>query len=124
MRKVDTHIIHCSDSRFGDAATIDIWHKERGWRGIGYHFVILRDGTLEGGRPLQHIGAHVRGYNRTSIGTCLIGKTDFTPAQMTTLQVLHLALKAMFPKLDVCGHRDLDSRKTCPNFEVGEILKT
>lgn len=122
MRKITKHIIHCSDSTFGDVATIDRWHKERGWRGIGYHFVILPDGTVEIGRPLNQVGAHVRGHNRESVGTCLIGRNHFTEAQFTTLRVLHLALSAMCPNLKVFGHRDLDPRKTCPNFEIRDVL--
>lgn len=122
MRTIDMHIIHCSDSTFGDAAEIDRWHKARGWRGIGYHFVILRDGTVEVGRPLNQIGAHVRGHNRTSVGTCLIGKTEVTSEQFTSLRVLHLTLKAMLPELQVCGHRQLDPHKSCPNFDVADVL--
>lgn len=123
MRHITTHIIHCSDSTFGDASEIDRWHKARGWRGIGYHFVILPSGEIEVGRPMNQVGAHVRGHNKHSVGTCLIGKTDFTPAQMTTLQVLHLTLKAMVPKLEAYGHRDFDRHKTCPNFEARDILR-
>lgn len=123
MRDITTHIVHCSDSTFGDAAEIDRWHKARGWRGIGYHFVILPNGTLEMGRPLNEIGAHVRGHNQNSIGTCLIGKTEFTPAQFTALKTLHLALQGVFPRLTACGHRDFDKYKTCPNFEVADVLK-
>ena len=41
MAKLTNIIIHCSDSDFGDAQTIDLWHKQRGWKGIGYHYVIV-----------------------------------------------------------------------------------
>ena len=41
MRVIDTIVIHQSDSAFGNAAVIDEWHRERGWSGIGYHWVIL-----------------------------------------------------------------------------------
>ena len=36
-----------------DAKIIDKWHKERGWSGIGYHYVIKRDGQIELGRPID-----------------------------------------------------------------------
>lgn len=121
-RKVTKHIIHCSDSTFGDAATIDRWHKERGWNGIGYHFVILPDGTIEKGRPLNKQGAHVYGHNRNSVGTCLIGKTEFTPRQFEALQILHNVLEAIYGTLPFYGHRDYDKGKTCPNFEVKDVL--
>ena len=46
-------IIHCSATPRGvdySAADIDKWHKQRGFRGIGYHYVIKLDGTIEKGR--------------------------------------------------------------------------
>jgi len=121
-RKIKKHIIHCSDSTFGDAATIDRWHKERGWSGIGYHFVILPCGTIEQGRPLNKQGAHVYGQNRDSIGTCLIGKTEFNPRQFEALKILHNTLEAIYGNLPYYGHRDFDKGKTCPNFEVKDVL--
>ena len=56
MREIKKIIIHCSDSEFGDAALIDKWHKERGWTGIGYHYVILngcRKATMTGFQPYK-----------------------------------------------------------------------
>lgn len=52
MRKITSIIIHCADTPNGKefhAADIDRWHKERGWQGIGYHWVITIDGTVEAG---------------------------------------------------------------------------
>jgi hypothetical protein len=61
-------IVHCSATREGDdsinAEVIDRWHKARGWKGIGYHFVILLDGKIETGRMINKCGAHTKGYNR------------------------------------------------------------
>jgi len=67
MRPIDTLILHCSatppDMDIG-VAEIDTWHKAQGWKRIGYHFVIRRNGIVERGRPLAQIGAHVEGHNR------------------------------------------------------------
>ena len=44
MRKIDSIIVHCSATKAGQdftAADIDRWHRERGFNGIGYHYVIL-----------------------------------------------------------------------------------
>jgi N-acetylmuramoyl-L-alanine amidase len=103
MRRIDTIVIHQSDSAFGNAAVIDQWHRERGWSGIGYHWVILNgriagtaapcsgaakaakdveaecDGMIQQGRPPERVGAHVRGHNATSLGICLIGIGDGLP---------------------------------------------
>lgn len=117
-------VVHCSDTpngRWHDAADIDRWHKERGWAGIGYHFAILLDGTVESGRPLDTPGAHVRGYNDESIGICLIGRDEYTDAQLRSLEGLVIAMKSNHRQADVVAHYDLDDHgKTCPNFNVME----
>lgn len=114
-------IIHCSDSPQGrgdNAETIHGWHKERGFDGIGYHKVILEDGTVEMGRPRFWSGAHAKGYNNTE-GICLIGNGDFTAAQFIALEK---ELKDSGYKADeVVGHYAV-SDKTCPNFNVEQYL--
>jgi N-acetylmuramoyl-L-alanine amidase len=114
-------VVHCADTpnhREHTAADIDRWHKERGWSGIGYHYVIRRDGTLEHGRPTNQAGAHVRGYNSRSLGICLIGRDEYTDEQLTTLHSLLSTLRRNYPDAKICGHTDLDNSKTCPNFDV------
>lgn len=135
-RQINMVVVHCSDSGWGNAAAIDQWHKERGWNGIGYHGVILNghptshgdynpqlDGLLESGRPLDQVGAHVRGHNRRSVGICLIGKDEFTEAQDATLMRTLSDLLRTF-NLDpdaVYGHYELDDHKTCPNMDMQVI---
>ena len=65
--------IHHSASPDVSANEIDMWHKERGWNGIGYHFVIRQDGSIELGRNINRVGAHNRGKNQTHIGICCTG---------------------------------------------------
>ncbi len=75
----DTIIIHCSATRAGQdftAADIDRWHRQRGFRSIGYHFVVRLDGTIEPGRDVALDGAHCTGWNHRSIGICYIGGLD------------------------------------------------
>ena len=55
------------------AAQIDAWHRAQGWNKIGYHYVVRMDGTVEEGRLLSEVGAHVRGLNRQAIGICFTG---------------------------------------------------
>ena len=52
-------VLHHSASRDVPAAEIHAWHLAKGWAGIGYHFVIRKNGSIERGRPLEMIGAHV-----------------------------------------------------------------
>ena len=76
MRKISELIVHCTatpEGKYFDASHIDRWHKQRGWSGIGYHFVVLLDGTIEYGRDLNKSGAHTKGKNSTSIGLTYVG---------------------------------------------------
>lgn len=108
-------IVHCSASEFGTALMIDQWHKERGWKGIGYHAVIMNgypdksylapqrggrdfrvklyNGVAVPGRALDsdefiepvEVGAHAYGFNRDTVAVCLIGNSVFTKQQLIGL---------------------------------------
>lgn len=138
MRSITEIFIHCSDSRFGNAEIIDGWHRERGWDGIGYHFVVEnghahsgddyqpeRDGHVSPGRDLEKVGAHVRGRNSHSIGVCLIGRDRFSPAQITAAVELVNDLRAQFdlPVDAVLGHYEADPGKTCPNLDMDRLRR-
>lgn len=125
MREIKEIIVHCSDSPHGrgdDAATIHRWHLERGFSGVGYHWVILESGEIQAGRPEYWKGAHAKNYNFGSIGICLIGQKYFTEEQLVSLRCLiNLKLK-QWPGAKVMGHHDVDPNKTCPNFDVKKWL--
>lgn len=137
LRVIDMLVVHCSatpGSMDIGRDEIDNWHRARGWSGIGYHFVIRRDGTLEMGRPLGKMGAHARSFNAHSIGICLVGGLDdegraennFTPEQWVTLSVVIAGLQETFDldDEDVWGHGDLpEVRKECPCFDVQAWLR-
>ena len=131
MRKTTQYIaIHCSATPAAmdiGVAEIRRWHREKGWRDIGYQAVIRRDGTIEMGRGMDSIGAHVRGYNHASVGICLVGglsvtgepENNFTPAQMQSLRILVDGLRQRYPGVVVQGHRDFPNvSKACPCFDV------
>ena len=114
-------VVHCSYSplwRGDDAEVIHSWHRARDWSGIGYHYVITENGGIENGRPTYWKGAHVRNYNHKSLGVCLIGEGEYTEEQYNTLRGLLKTLVRDFPNAVVVGHRDLDSAKECPLFDV------
>ena len=76
MRKIQEIIVHCTATRAGRSVTaceIDIWHKARGWKGIGYHYVVMLDGVVVAGRSENEVGAHCNGKNATSIGVVYVG---------------------------------------------------
>lgn len=118
---IDKLIIHCSASppgRGDSAETIHAWHLARGWSGIGYHWIILENGTLQAGRPEYWIGAHLKNYNAHSIGVCLIGDDEFTEEQYSKLKKLVKRKQIEYPGIDILGHYQLTTGKTCPNFDV------
>ena len=132
MRIVTLIIIHCSAVRpnqQSSAKDITQWHKARGWRTIGYHYVVRRDGTVENGRPIEQIGAHCVNHNKYSIGICYEGGLDeqgkpcntMTTEQETRLIDLFRNLKILFPKAKIVGHRDLPGTtpKECPCLDAG-----
>lgn len=130
MRKINKIVVHCSDSPQGrgdTAATIHRWHKANNWSGIGYHAVILEDGTIEYGRPDYWRGAHARGANKNSLGVCLIGRNSFTAKQMTALAkyVAEKRKKHSIKLENVIGHYEVPkSGKTCPNFDMVDFRST
>lgn len=124
-------VVHCSATQPKDSftwKTIDQMHRQQGWLGIGYHFVICTDGTIQQGRPLDTIGSHVKGYNSNSVGICLIGGVDknskpvdnFTSAQKESLKQLLDYLRFKYKDaVEVLGHRDFANvKKDCPCFDV------
>jgi len=146
---IDAIVIHCSATKAGvdiKAADIEREHKKRGFKCIGYHFVIDLDGTVETGRPLTMNGAHCekpgssgRPYNQHSIGICYVGGLDKdgnpadtrTPAQRKAIAELVWYLFGKYNIIEIIGHRDAspdlngdgviskwERIKECPCFEV------
>ena len=133
MRKIDKIIIHCSATPYGRdvrAADIDRFHCTQGWSGIGYHYVVRLDGTIEPGRDLESQGAHCRGHNATSIGVCYIGGVDKcnnpkdtrTSEQKSALIALLKELREKYPEATIHGHREF-ANKDCPCFDAKNEYK-
>ncbi len=80
-------VIHHTASHDVGVSTIDKWHRERGWDGIGYHFVIRSSGDIEIGRSLTLQGAHAKGRNHY-IGIALTGYNAFSDEQVKSLTKL------------------------------------
>lgn len=127
-----THIVLHYSATYADesvtAADIDKMHKGRGWRGIGYHWFIRRDGTVEQGRPESQVGAHVGGQNSGKIGVCCaggleretgsnVGVDNRTPKQIEAQVKLIREILKRHPGARVVGHRDLAPTQ-CPGFDV------
>lgn len=133
MRPIEKIIIHCTATPAGRTVTVkdvDAWHRQRGFQGIGYHYLIGLNGEVWKGRPVGTIGAHTLGQNARSIGICYVGGLDVngkpldtrTPVQKNALVKLLKSLKAQFPEATIHGHREF-AAKDCPCFDAKNEYK-
>ena len=145
ISKVKYLVVHTAASRQKgvDIDVIDRWHRAKGWKKVGYHFVILDDthahlpdGQIQSGRGLSEIGAHTLGINSISLGICCTGHgddRDFTSNQKIALADLlsQLSIRYDVPVHRIIGHRDVNNLvdqglvsdqyrtdKTCPGQKV------
>ena len=119
-------VIHHAGFPDGDkdssAEDIHKFHRDvNGWAGIGYHYVIRKDGTIEQGRRPNMVGAHAYGHNKNSVGICVAGNFEIAKpnrAQMDSLKLLTAWLlndtacpgENLYRKLD-------EIRRYCRDFE-------
>lgn len=132
MRRIDKIIVHCTATPAGREVTVaDVrrWHKARGFRTIGYHYLVYLDGTVHAGRQESEVGAHCLGQNARSIGVCYVGGLDAatgeprdtrTPAQRRALRELVGSLHRRYPNATVHGHREF-AAKACPCFDIADL---
>lgn len=128
MRNITEIIVHCTATPAGRNVTvneIDRWHRQRGFRCIGYHYVVMLDGRVCLGRDVRQPGAHTKGHNSCSIGVCYVGGLDSagrpadtrTEAQRRSLRELITSLRLSYPGATVHGHREF-AVKACPCFDA------
>jgi len=115
-------VLHCSDSDLvyhDDISIIRDWHiQERRWKDVGYHWFITKTGDIQQGRKELIQGAGVRGFNKNSIHICLSGKEEFEDIEFLMLKGMLERICDYYPIKKVWYHRDLDNKKTCPNYTI------
>lgn len=128
--KTDMVVIHHVGIPDGDtsAAAIHRAHLANGWAGIGYHYVIRKDGTIERGRPLATVGAHAEGQNYHTVGINVTGNFEKeipTPAQIHSLEGLVAWICKIYSIVPgpstIVGHRDVNSTD-CPGRNLYSLL--
>jgi len=121
-------IIHSTETKPSvdlSARDIDERHRKKGLLKIGYHFVIRRDGTINVGRPLCEIGAHLQKQDKKSVGVCMVGglntrgieAPDYSVQQQQALFVLIKFLKLTYKDAVVVGHNTFEAT-SCPSFNI------
>lgn len=128
--KTDMIVIHHVGIPDGDtsAAAIHKAHLANGWAGIGYHYVIRKDGTIERGRPLATVGAHAEGQNYHTVGINVTGNFEKeipTKQQINSLETLLVFLCQTYhiqpDRMTIVGHRDVNSTD-CPGRNLYRLL--
>ena len=132
-RKPEKVILHCAatpdvgpeNPRWYelDISEVRRWHVSgNGWKDVGYHFFIRRDGTIQSGRKVGTPGAHTKGHNR-DIGVCYAGSKYPTAEQISSLKKLAelIRLTHGISPLDWHGHYEY-ADKDCPGFKRDEII--
>ncbi len=139
---VNEVVVHCSATGANwfagrksseKVAEIRRWHiEDRGWRDVGYHYVIDRDGTILPGRAENVIGAGVEGHNRGVLHICLIGgagsaatdafEKNFTAFQGAALRKILASIQLRTPIRRISGHNE-HAAKACPGFSVPKWLE-
>ena len=131
VKSVRWIIVHCSASREDRDYTVEQMlrdHKARGFRTIGYHYLVYLDGTVVRGRREEEIGAHCLGQNAGSIGVCYVGGLDSrgnpkdtrTAAQRVALRNLVEGLQRRYPHATLHGHNEF-AAKACPCFKISDL---
>lgn len=127
LTRINKLIVHHSATTSGSAAAFARYHvNSLGWPGIGYHFVIDKDGTINQTNGLDDVSYHVSGQNTASVGVCCVGhydQQDPPRAQLDSLVLLLKYLKGTLPGVTIKGHRDYSS-KTCPGnlFPLSSVI--
>lgn len=115
----DLLILHHAAAASCTAEDVHRWHVGNGWAGIGYHYLVRKDGTIYRGRPEDTVGAHAYGANSHSIGVCFEGNYQVEPtmpaAQLAAGQALVADIKRRWGITKVIGHKDVAGSTTdCP----------
>ncbi len=122
-------VLHHSGTREGSPQSFARHHVfNYGWPGIGYHYVITKNGIINKTNSLTTISYHTKGLNQSGIGICLIGNFNRsipTALQIEELKVLIGILRKYLTDTKIILHRDAPlSRTTCPGklFPIKEAL--
>jgi N-acetylmuramoyl-L-alanine amidase len=145
FRDITEVVIHATETYTNKdlgAVEINNLQIELGHEGIGYHYVIRRDGRLQRGRPVNRIGEHAstNGHDTYSIGIAMVGglnvssgennATDyrssqsFTREQFTTLEKFVNSFYRRYPGGQVFGHNDIDAQEFDPYFDVQDYVES
>ncbi|MBS3969926.1 MAG: N-acetylmuramoyl-L-alanine amidase [Clostridia bacterium] len=115
-------VLHHTGAEEEDAGHVKRNHLRKGFRDIGYNYLIEKDGRIVTGRPLDIPGAHCIAdrMNFRSIGVALIGNFEERhpfPEQINSLIILlqELQIKHSISLESILLHKEVKGTATkCP----------
>ena len=128
--KTDGIVIHHvgNTTKNINSQTIHRWHLHNGWNGIGYHYIIRKDGSIERGRPLNAIGAHCYKQNEHTVGICVVGNFELekpTQAQFRSAEKLVGAVCGIYgiipDEKSIVGHKYYN-KTDCPGIYLQQWM--
>ena len=143
-REVTEVVVHWTETPTNKnigSEEINEQHLEANLDGIGYHYVIRRDGSLQRGRPanLQGLHASNNDHNKRSLAVVFVGGInapsetrniqDFlsvqslTRSQFNTFDHFCRAFYDVFAGGQIVGHSDIDELANDPGFDVRAYVK-
>lgn len=131
IRDIKYLFIHCTATHQSAtvSAILNYWKNTLGWKGVGYHGIILPDGKVSILADFNTITNGVRGYNSNSIHFSYMGGIDVngkafdnrTEEQKRVLKAIVKAVREKVPSIQIKGHNEVSS-KACPSFDVQKWL--
>jgi len=142
-REITEVVVHATDTSRDMEVSYDVlrvWDvTNRGLDDVGYHLIILRDGSIQVCRPISIQGAHtLKDHNPYSIGIAFVGglmgnrKKDqfkrshksYTMEQFNTFDTFMKAFYTVIPGGQAWGHNDIDyTRRSDPHFDVPKYVR-
>ena len=144
-RKINRVIVHWTETHTNKnigSEEINDLHLKMGLDGIGYHYVIRRDGSLQRGRPVNIQGQHATEADTETIGIVFVGginvptgtpnsenflsSQSLTRSQINTFDHFCRAIYKVYSGISILGHVDVDSLGTNidPGFDVPDYVRT
>ena len=143
-REITEVVVHWTETPVNKnigSEEINEQHLSSNLNGIGYHYVIRRDGSLQRGRPANKEGEHAisNNHNQRSIAIVFVGGInapsetrniqDFlsvqslTRSQFNTFDHFCRSFYDVFAGGQIVGHSDIDDLANDPGFDVRAYVK-
>lgn len=144
-REVTEVVVHWTETHTNrniGSEEINRYHLNLGLDGIGYHYVIRRDGSIQRGRPVNIQGQHapINNHDERSVGVVFVGginvptgtpneenflsSASLTRSQINTFNHFCREFYKVFDGAQIVGHNDIDLIEVDPGFSVIDYVET